>query len=667
MAKIQLGNFGNVLPETRQHSLQSSNSAGVIGSVLGTVSNVLDNSNQQKIQENQLANQEIERQKKGEDDILFTNIYAKAGADLSLLDDDVNMQIKQGVSLDDARMYREEGVQNITQKYQYDVPERYQDRFAGALDAKAYESAASLMPQFRQSQQQAERVTLLETMQTALKSEDKAEYKAVMQIGIEGSNLSAAEKQDLWNKANNSWDVDKSSRELEGYFRSNDIAGIQENFTSEKLKEKYGDLTQDQITAIQKQAYAKTDQINRSIETERKKLDNDAKDAVSEMKQIVSSGGIPSVDVLTGLVNRTRGTEHEVEIARLAEVSDGVNNFLRQPPDVRGTLLSRMQSDQKTKSSGDPVFDKWKLDLYNSAHQQSLSREKNDVAGNYNVVTGKELVNPPATSIAMGDSKAIAALSENIKTIQAFNGDRGITGNLNPLTQQTQTELREHWAKAPAEQRLQMISNLKKASKGVPDAYSPMVNSVAGASNSYRLAGAIAQNPRYVNTVALPIVKGQTRLEKKEVNFDTKPVENAVSEYFADLGLPSTGINVYKDAAKAYYAETLHQSQAKKDANGKYTFDKELFEDALIAVSGGRYIEGNNKVLRPYGVSDKSFRDQLQTYNDTNSRKYGTQRNYFKDARIVQDQDRPNEYFFYDGFKKIKTPDNQGFAKLVIH
>lgn len=666
MAKIQLGNFGSVLPETRQHSLQSSNSAGAIGSVLGAVSNVIDNRNQQKIRENEIANQEIERQKKGEDDILFTNIYAKAGADLSVLDDDVNMQIKQGVSLDDARMYREEGVQKITEKYRYDVPERYQDRFSGALDAKAYESASALLPQFRQSQQQAERVTLLDTMQTALKSEDKSEYKAIMQIGIDGSNLSTAEKQDLWNKANNSWDVDKSSRELEGYFRGNDIASIQENFTSEKLKEKYSDLTQDQITALQKSAYARIDQINKSIETERKKIDNDAKDAVSEAKQIVATGGVGNTELWTGLVNRVKGTQYESELVRLADVSDGVSDFLRQPPDARGAILSRMESDQKTKESGDPVFDKWTLDLYRSAHQASLAREKNDPVGQYAVVTGKDLVNPPATSIATGDSRAIAALSQNIQQLKAFNETRGITGNLNPLTKQTQQELKQFWDKAPAEQRLETLSNLKKVSNGEPDAYAPMLSSVAGQSNAYRLAGSIAQNPRYKSTVALPIIKGQMRLERKEVGFDTKPVENAVSEYFGDLGLPSTGINVYRDAAKAYYAETLHQSQAKRDANGKYTFDEELFEDALIAVSGGRYIEGRNKVLRPYGVTDQSFRDQLQSFNNANARNYGTDRDYFKDAKIMQDPKNPSRYYFLDGTRPIRTPNNQEILYMTI-
>ena len=219
MAKIQLGNFGQVLPEARQHQTSGGNVAGMLGNVVANFGAAV-----------QQRNEAIERQKKGEDDILYTNIYAKAGADLTVLDDDVNMQLKQGVTVEDARMYREEGVQNILQKYQYDVPERYRDRFAGAMDAKAYESAAKVMPQFRASQQQSERVTLNETMQHALKSETKEEFQAVMRIGIDGSTLSDAEKRDLDIKARNTWDVDKSGRKLEGLFRSGDIEGIQNDF-----------------------------------------------------------------------------------------------------------------------------------------------------------------------------------------------------------------------------------------------------------------------------------------------------------------------------------------------------------------------------------------------------------------------------------------------------
>ena len=662
MAKIQLGNFGNVLPEVRQHSLQQPNIAGAIANVGSSVANVLQQDQERKAREKQL----IEQQKKGEDDILYTNIYAKAGADLAVLDDDVNMQIKQGASFEDARIYREEGVQNIQKKYQNDVPERYRDRFTGAFDAKAYESAAKMIPQFRSSQQQSERVTIGETMQNALKSETKAEYKAVMQLGIEGSNLSAAEKQDLMNKSSNAWDVDKSGRLLEGMFRSQDVDGIQAEFQSDKLKEKFPDLQQDQITALQKSAYAKIDQINRARETEKKAIDNDAKDAVSEMKQIVASGGIPSVEVLTGLAQRTMGTQYAGEMNQYVAIADGVNKFLRMPPDQRGTYLSNMQSSQKTKPSDDPLLDKWTLDLYTRAHNESLSREKNDVAGNYNVVTGKELINPPATDIVMGNQDAINALRQNIKEINAFNGSRGITGNANPLTQQTQNELRQFWSKAPAEQRLQLLGNLKSAATGSADAFSPMVQSIAGNANSYRLAAAIGNNQRYRETVALPIVKGQMRLERKEVNYDIKPTDSAITDYFAGLGLSDSGIKVYRDTAMAYYAESLHQTQAKKDANGKYTFDKELFNDALIAVTGGRYIQGSNKVLRPYGVGDDSFREQLKSFNDSNARKYGTDRSYFLDAKIMQDQKNPNRYYFMDGSRPIRTPNNQEIMYMTI-
>lgn len=664
MARIQLGNFGNVLPEVSRTPTQNVSSGQIIANAAGNAAIQLATQAQER---NNREKQLIDQQKKGEDDILYTNIYSKAGVDLQVLDDDVNMQIKQGAKLDDVQLYREEGVQGIMQKYQYDVPERYRDRFAGALDAKAYESAAKVLPQFRASQQQSERVTLNETMQNALKSDTREEYKAVMQIGIEGSSLSAAEKQELINKSDNTWDVDKSGRLLEGLFRSQDVGAIQTEFQSDNLKTKFPYLQQDQITALQKSAYAKIDQINKAKETEAKAIDNDAKDAVSEIKQIVASGGIPSVEVLTGLAQRTMGTSYAAEMNQYVAVADGVNSFLRMPPDQRGTVLSRMQSDQKTKPSDDPTLDKWTLDLYTRAHNESLSREKNDVAGNYNVVTGKELTNPPATSIALGEPQAINALRQNIKEIKAFNATRGITGNANPLTQQTQNELRQFWSKAPAEQRLQMLGNLKSASTGEPNAFSPMVQSIAGGANSYRLAAAIGNNPRYKETVALPIVKGQMRLEKKEVNFDTKQTNSAVNDYFTGLGLSDSGVSVYRDTAMAYYAESLHQTQAKRDANGKYAFDEDLFNDALIAVTGGRYIQGSNKVLRPYGVSDKSFRDQIKAFNDSNARNYGSDRSYFTDAKIMQNPKNPNQYYFMDGSRPIRTPNNQEILFMTIH
>ena len=156
-------------------------------------------------------------------------------------------------------------------------------------------------------------------------------------------------------------------------------------------------------------------------------------------------------------------------------------------------------------------------------------------------------------------------------------------------------------------------------------------------------------------------------LEKKEVNFDTKQTNSAVNDYFTGLGLSDSGVSVYRDTAMAYYAESLHQTQAKRDANGKYAFDEDLFNDALVAVTGGRYIQGSNKVLRPYGVSDQSFRDQIKSFNDSNARSYGTDRSYFIDAKIMQNPKNPNQYYFMDGSRPIRTPNNQEILFMTIH
>lgn len=667
MARIPLGNFGNVMPQVQQTPIQQNTRGAIAGAVTNAALQVAQ-------QESNRAKQEqlvLDRQQEQESKIKFANLGAKATADLSLLDDNLNNQISQGLGINEAALQRQEGIELIKNQYQFDVPEKYKLNFASYIDTSAYESSAKLMPAFRNAQQQQNVVLVDDTIDSALKAPDKSQFKALVQTSLDGSNLPSATQQQKYGKALNDWDTNQATREVEALYLNGDIEGLKTSFSTESLNKNYPDLQAGQITALQKTASGKIRQIESANATELKAKDNDAKDALSEIKGIVNSGGVPDPKLIQGLYGRVQGTTYEKEAANFVNASDEIGNFLRLPPDQRATLLSRMESNQKNRPSDDPVFDAWKLQQMESAHGEALTREKNDPTGNFSIATGKDIVNPPATAIVVGDQQAIGALSSNIKQLAAFNSSRGITGSDNPLTRQTQGELKSFWAKAPAEQRLNLLQTFLTSSKGYPSAYKSMVDSIGGTSDSYRLAASIANRGGY-NHVATRIVKGQMLLEQKKVNFSTSEADTATTEYLDGIYRNGTAqYNIYRDSARAYYAELLQQSEAKKDDKGKYAFDKELYSDALIAVTGGRYIQDNwfgvsNSVLRPYGVTDKSFRDQLDSFNSLNSRNYGTDRDYFKNLKMVQDQKTPNRYYFMDGTKPVRTANNQDILFMTI-
>ena len=251
--------------------------------------------------------------------------------------------------------------------------------------------------------------------------------------------------------------------------------------------------------------------------------------------------------------------------------------------------------------------------------------------------------------------------------MKAYNDVSGITGSSNPLTKQQQGELKSFFNNSTPTDKLNLLVNLHKASEGEPNAYQSMIKSIAGDHFSYMWAASMAN--RGQPNAAKMIVSGQDLINNKSVKVNEDAAQQVATEYFTGIVPPgSTRFKVYLESATALYAYQAQKGEKITDSSGKIntkTIDKDLFTQALVEVTGGRYFyngsifSANKSVLRPFGVSNSSFQSQHEKFNSQYAREYGgSDRDYFLDLPLEQDQNNPNKYYFRNGSRYVMDKNN---------
>lgn len=423
------------------------------------------------------------------------------------------------------------------------------------------------------------------------------------------------------------------------------------------------------------------DRYDKAQAAQIKKINDDGKKALGDFKDDVKSGMPFTASRLTELQQRIQGTDSQKEFEIINSNLPTFQKLYSMPSDQRETFVNAYEAKAKTRPTDNPQDVKLIVDQMKSIHASMLDKEKNDPTLAYSLKTGNVLIQAPTSNIIQGDVRALNILSENITTMDALNKSQGSqTGNLNPLSKQNIDEMNQFWKSAAPKQRLQLITNLFKASQGNTAAAKNMIQSVAGENNAYRWAASL--NNRGLTDIAMQITTGQDLIDKSEVKISDNALRVKTTEYLKGIvaeGTPS--FSTYYQAIRANYAYLAQKSEKLTDKSGKLetkNVDAELFNLAALNVTGGKFSTGGffgnrNTVLRPHTVSEASFKDQLETFNSRYSREYGgTDKDYFLDLPLEQDARNPNVYYFKEGARYVldkssnKDPKKQKRLALIL-
>lgn len=649
-----MGNFGNAMPQVERTQMPQRNTgqlaqAGInLGQAIGQVAT------------QQAEQKKAEQDKKAKADFALQS--SKVGADISVVDDDLLLKMQSGaIAYDDAVVQRQKSLETIKGQYKDLIPKQFEQNFNNYFEQHSYQSASKYLPIAQKSEQQQAIVKLKDMRENYLKNPNASEQDvwSGMALYAQSKNLPLAHVQDTFNEYKNS----RAGNDVSTFYLGNksDNEKLTELSTPEAVIAKHPNLTQEQAVYWSGRVSSQIDQNNRAVALQQKQLEDDAKDAVTEMKADIETGLIPSEDVIKSRLARVKGTGKESEFVQYSGALVEVQQFMRLGADEREAYLSKKRSEAQNTAQDNAKDVSWKLNLLSKTHENMLGYEKNNSALAYSIKTGQELTVVPTNAILSGNPDAINALSKNIKSIHANNVLNGTVGSLNPFSTQQQSELKQFWEKARPGDKLNLVTSLYKSSAGNANASRDMINSIAGESGSYRLSASL--NNRGLQDIAGQIITGQDLIEKGLVKVDENGLTKQTETYLAGITSPGKpDFQIYLDSIKANYAYLVQKAEKVTDTKGNIlnkTIDEELFNRAAKNVTGGKFTSGGffgskSVVLRPHTVGEKAFREQLESFNSRNARNYGgSDKDFFLDLPLEQDPKNPYVYYFKNGTKYI--------------
>lgn len=587
---------------------------------------------------------------------------SKIGADINVVDSDLTLKIQTGeLPYEEAVKQRQQSLESIKTQYKTAVPKQFEQSFNNYFEQHSYQSASKYLPIAQKSEQQQAIVQLKDMRENYLKNPNASEKEVWNGLALyaQSKGLPLAHVQDTFNEYKNN----RSSNDVAAFYLGNksDNAKLTELTTPEAVIAKHPNLTQEQAVYWSGRALTQMDQNKRAAALQQKQLDDDAKDAVNEMKADIETGLIPSEAVIKARLARVQGTQKESEFVQYSGALVEVQQFMRLGADEREAYLSKKRSEAQNTAQDNAKDVSWKLNLLSRTHDNMLGYEKNNSALAYSIKTGQDLTVVPTNAILSGSPEAIAALSKNIKSIHANNILDGTVGSLNPFSTQQQSELKQFWEKARPGDKLSLLTSLHKSSAGNANAARDMINSIAGESGAYRLSASL--NSRGLQDIAGQIITGQDLLDKNLVKVDDNALRTYTATYLAGITSPGKpDFQIYLESVKANYAYLVQKSEKVADSKGSIlnkTIDEDLFNKAILNVTGGKFTSGGffgskSVVLRPHTVSEKAFREQLESFNSRNARTYGgSDKDFFLDLPLEQDPKNPYVYYFKNGTKYI--------------
>ena len=667
-----MGNFGRAMPQTGRIQMPQNQSGQMIAGAFQNISQAA----QQHHEREKIAQekQKIEQDKK--DKAEFTLQSSKIGADISLVDDDLLIKMQSGeLTFDESVQQRQKSLETIKGQYKGAIPKTYNQNFDNYFEQHSYQSASKYLPIARKAEQQQSIVQLKSMTENYLKNPDANDQE--VQVGLQTYAQSKGLSQAYVDNTFSEYKNKRSGNDVNTFYLAHktDNTKLTELTTPEAVLKKHPNLTQEQAVYWSGRAISQIDQNQKAYERQQKEVESDAKDASTEMRNDIETGLIPSESVINARLARVKGTTHEKEFVQYSGSLVEVQKFMRLGPDQREAYLSKKRSEAQNTALDNPKDVSWNLNLLSRTHDNMLGYEKNNSTLAYSIKTGQELTPVPTSSIVMGDPEAIKALSKNIKSIHASNILDGVTGSLNPLSTQQQSELKQFWDKARPGDKLTLLTNIFTASAGNANASRDMIKSIAGDSGAYRLSASLGR--RGLNDIAGQIVTGQDLLDKHLVKVDDNTLRASTADYLSSVTSPGKpDFEIYFESVKANYAYLLQKSGQVADSKGSIlnkSIDEDLFHKAVLNVTGGKYSSGGffgakSVVLRPHTVNEKSFGDQLNTFNSRNARSYCfSDKDFFLDLPLEQDPHNPYKYYFKNGAKYVMdVNDKQRKTRLAF-
>ncbi len=458
----------------------------------------------------------------------------------------------------------------------------------------------------------------------------KADVLAVMakRAGIDDSQASKY----IQDFKDTSWYQHASERAMKAEV-SNDVAGLKQMQYDLTAEDGYytGKMDTEKRNALLKSVSYDLDRIQQRQELAAQLAEVKAERALMQFDSLIATGATPSQEAIERARSAVQGTAFETEFTGRLKFAEEVQAVLKMPIGQQVELAARVEREAMAGAdSASQVARAKQLSNAINANLNTLTKNPLEYVQNKTGVPVEDLPIDALTDLSAAPAAA-SSIAESLQNraaeIAALEKQNGIRIDNALLKPHEAEKLGSYLAskEATIEEKQNILRSLRAVSGDDPQIYKAVLAQLAPKAPVMSYAGMVAATDTDVeydaglfsasqtfkpDAIASTILKGERVINDR--SFEIPSMDKFQTEFGSQVG------NAYRDrpdalqadlqAVRAYYVGAVSERDTpSKDINTT------LMKEAIGVIVGASYEAGDTTVLAPFGMSESTFSDRLET------------------------------------------------------
>ncbi|MDH1408686.1 hypothetical protein [Acinetobacter johnsonii] len=627
MARIPMGNFGNVTPQAQQGRVLD-NGAGQVAQAavqlaqVGQQVSLKQHNEQLKIQEEKEQYQ-------------FNIEASKYGAEYQ----DYLTETKQRLStgeLDEslAKAYLRQRADEMNEVYSQRLPEYHREKFNYYSEKLFQESQANIKPLAYEVERRKINADFEQMSEATLKLENREHGYALFKDTLSRNPVLTPEQRV---KAEEDWQQRRDLSDAKGVLNS-----LEEQQDIEALQKLHKNVdtvfphmkveTRDTYKANIETAISR---INRGIEIKAKEQDKEHAQLTKDFVANAFTGYPLSESLVKNTLEAVKGTKYEGEVREAIALNKDAQKFRDASPIEQERSIARLKTELENTPQEDATALVKKLNVFTNIAATSKQRANDDPVASVQSQTGHKLYTVTPEQIGSGqiDFKKAQITTDLLAEQKKANG--GI-GSLIQWNKSERTAFKDKYFDATPKQQKAMLTDLTKMAGKNKEAQKEYFSLIGGEKNAYDYMGIAKLNQLDVTLHGTNIRAAEVALEGKQILNQgqasvlgaEKEFHNSIQSEFGNAAAIGTNEHrAYQNLAYSIYLGLAKRGEniIKRDEKGNPIINKEMAKQAFDIATGGTYKQklgkNTNYIFMPYGFTQNSFEDHIKNHFRTQYRK----------------------------------------------
>jgi len=663
MAKIPLGNFGNVMPQAQAGRVLDTG-AGQVAQAVGNIAQVA--------QQYAVKEQKIQEEK---DQYQFNIEASKYGAEYQDYISETKQKLVTG-ELDEAtaKGYLRQRTDELAQNYVGRIPEKQKERFNYYSEKMYNDSQAFIKPLAYETERRTINADFEQVGEATLKIENREQAFALYQDTVNRNPvLTPEQRTESIQKWNERRDLSDGKGVLSSLETAQDIEALQE--LHKNVDTVFPHMKVETRDAYKSNIESAISRIQKGQEIRNKELDKEHAQLTKDFVADDYTGYPLSESLVNQTLEAVKGTKYEAEVREAISLNKDAQKFRDASPIEQERSIARLTAELENSPQEDATALQKKLDVFKSIAATSKQRANDDPVAQVQSQTGHKLYTVTPEQIGSGqiDFKKAQITTDLLAEQKQANGG---VGSLIQWNKSERTAFKDRYFEATPKQQRAMLSDLTKMAGKNKEAQKEYFSLIGGDKNAYAYMGIAKLNQLDVTLHNTNIRAAEVALEGKQilnagqasVLGAEKEFHNAIQAEFGNAAAIGTNEHrAYQNLAYSIYLGLAKRGEniIKRDDKGNPIINKEMAKQAFDIATGGTYKQklgkNTNHIFMPYGFTQDSFEDHIQNHFRTQYRKdtgfLPPDGNVLKTHVVLPVPGYPNWYQFvgHDG-KKMKNP-----------